>query len=212
MVSASAGDPHPRFSLAKVRAVYAKMLPSLKRHARVAFRSYSPDAKEEAVQNVLCNTWEALVRLARRGKLDQAFPSILAKFAEKQTRDDRIVGGHLSIKEVLSRYAQRLKGFLVERLDRRDKDDENMWCEVLVEDRHAGPADIARTRIDFAAWLDSLKRRDRRVAEFLANGETTKATAAKFRLSQGRVSQLRRELAESWRRFVGDEPGAAAAA
>ena len=47
---------------------------------------------------------------------------------------------------------------------------------------------------------------------FLANGETTKAAAQKFKLSQGRVSQLRRELAESWRRFVGDEPGAAAVA
>ncbi len=80
-----------------------------------------------------------------------------------------------------------------------------------MEDKRAGPADIARVRIDFADWLGSLKRRDRRVAEFLANGETTTAAAKKFKVSAGRISQLRKELGENWRRFIGDEPGAVAA-
>jgi hypothetical protein len=35
--------------------------------------------------------------------------------------------------------------------------------------------------------------------------------ARKFEVSEGRVSQLRRELAESWRSFVGDEPAMAVA-
>ena len=51
--------------------------------------------------------------------------------------------------EVLSGYAQRLKGFKVESLDHREKDDENEWCEVLVEDKTAGPFDIVRTKLDF---------------------------------------------------------------
>jgi hypothetical protein len=212
MVS-SAGDHDPSFSLAKCKAVYAKMLPSIKRHARIAFRYLKPEAKQEAVQNVLANTWAALVGLARRGKLEKAFPSVLATFAEKQTRDHRIVGGHLAIKDILSKYCQTHKGVVVERLDRREKVDENEWCEVLVEDRHAGPADTARVRIDFSDWLASLKRRDRRIAEFLANGETTRAAARKFKVSDGRISQLRKELAENWRRFIGDdESGAVVAA
>ena len=66
-------------------------------------------------------------------------------------------------------------------------------------------------RIDFSDWLDSLKRRDRRVAEFLATGETTTVAARKFKVSAGRISQLRKELAQSWRRFVGEEPGDGAA-
>jgi len=82
--------------------------------------------------------------------------------------------------------------------------------EVLVEDKHAGPADTAHVCLEFSSWLASLKRRDRSIAEFLANGETTKATARKFRISAGRISQLRRELAENWQRFVGDEPATAA--
>ena len=105
-----------------------------------------------------------------------------------------------------------MKNLVVARLDRRDKDDDRQWCEVLVEDRHADAAAIVQTKLDFSDWLASLKRRDRRVAEFLAQGETTKAAARKFGVSAGRISQLRKELAANWRAFIGDDPGPAAAA
>ena len=50
---------------------------------------------------------------------------------------------------MLSPYAQRLEGLRGRtRLDRRDKDDENAWCEILIEDRTAGPAETAMARID----------------------------------------------------------------
>jgi len=55
----------------------------------------------------------------------------------------------------------------------------------------------------FANWLRRLSRRNRRIAQFLALGNRTSDTARKFKVSEGRVSQLRRELAESWRAFVG---------
>ena len=103
---------------------------------------------------------------------------------------------------MLSRYAQQHKGFVVQRLDRFDED-EGQWQEVLIEDKTAGPADIARVRCDFSDWLKSLKCRDRRVAEFLANGETTTAASKKFKISAGRISQLRGELAD-WAGFLHD--------
>ena len=170
------------------------------------------------MQNVLANTREALVRLARRGKLDQAFPSVLANFAEKQTRDNRIVGGHLSIKEVLSAYAQRLKGFKVERLDRYDRvnecwfDPENCCHELLAESRNTTPADLAASRTDFSAWMQSLPGRHRRIAQYLSLGNRTADAARKFRVEHGRISQLRKELAANWRAFVGDDFGPATAA
>ena len=165
----------------------------------------SAEARAEAVQNVICNTWAALVALAKRGKLDLAYPTVLARYGIKQTRDHRIVGGHLAIKDVLSKYCQQKKGVVVERLDKFDED-ENQWGEAIVEDKTSGPADIARVRLDFDAWLKQLPRRNRRLAEFLALGNRTKDAAQKFRMSEGRISQVRRELAESWRTFVGDEP------
>ena len=217
MVSASAGDHDPSFSIAKCKAVYAKMLPSMKRHARIAFRHLNPEEKEERVQNVLANTWEALVRLARRGKLDQAFPSVLATFAEKQTRDHRIVGGHLSVKEVLSAYAQRLKGFKVERLDKYDHvndcwyDPDECCHELLAENRNVTPASLAASRIDFSDWMRSLPVRHRRIAQYLSLGNRTSQAARKFKVGAGRISQLRKELAANWQRFIGDDPDPAAA-
>jgi hypothetical protein len=95
-------------------------------------------------------------------------------------------------------------------LDKFDKV-EDQWQEVLIEDRRAGPFDIARMKLDFAAWLRSLPCKLRRIAKTLASGQGTVAAAEKFRLSAGRISQCRRELAASWHRFVGDEPAVAVA-
>ena len=41
-------------------------------------------------------------------------------------------------------------------------------------------------------------------AKVLANGETTSAAAKKFRITPGRVSQIRRELEQAWHRFQGE--------
>ncbi|MEI8375854.1 MAG: hypothetical protein WCJ35_23775 [Planctomycetota bacterium] len=205
-------DPRPRFSTAKCKAVYKKMMPSIKKHARNAFRYLDPEARQECVQNVLCNTWAALVGLARRGKLDKAFPTVLAKFAEKQTRDHRIVGGHLDVTDVLSPYCQAKKHVRVARLDRYHRvkecweDPEESCSELLAENRNTTPADLAASRIDFSAWLKLLPYRQRRIAKFLSVGNRTADTAKKFKVSAGRISQVRRELAENWKKFTGEDP------
>lgn len=92
------------------------------------------------------------------------------------------------------------------RVDRLDKFDPvaQEWQDILVEDRHAGPAEVAASRIDTASWLRSLPTRNRRIARVLAKGETTKATAKLFDISPARVSQLRREFHESWRAMHGE--------
>ena len=83
---------------------------------------------------------------------------------------------------------------------------QDAWRTALVEDRRAGPAEIAAARIDVAAWLRTLSRRDRQIAKTLATGESTCGVARQFNLSSGRVSQLRGELEASWRGFQGEEP------
>ena len=45
---------------------------------------------------------------------------------------------------------------------------------------------------------------DRQIARDLALGETTGEVARKFRLSAGRISQLRRWLCEHWEQFQGE--------
>lgn len=79
---------------------------------------------------------------------------------------------------------------------------------VSLDDAFAGdgrvtPADLAASRIDFAAWLDSLPARSREVAESLAAGFTTGEVAARCGISPPRVSQARRELRRNWDAFHG---------
>ena len=208
MVCVSAASPAPR---RRWNSAFLAMLPAIVQRARFAFRDARGQDRQDLVQEVIANALVAFVALVRRGKMAIAYPSVLARYAIAQINDGRKVGGHLNCKDVSSRYCQRLKGAVLERLDRFDTTEE-AWQEVLVEDRHAGPAEIACTKIDFEEWLKSLPVRYRRLAQYLSLGHRTSDAARKFKVSAGRISQLRKELAENWRRFVGDEPDDDAAA
>ena len=187
---------------------FLEMLPTIRSYARNAFRHMDAESREDAVEEVVANAAVAFVRLVQRGKANQAFPTVLAHYAISQFHDGRRVGSRLRIGEVLSRYAQRKKGFLVERLDRFDSDTEE-WAEAIVEDYRTPVADQVAFRIDFPIWLTLLSRRDRCIAEALALGNSTSLVAKRFKLSPGRISQLRGELYRSWQNYHGD-PAAAA--
>ena len=183
---------------------FLEMLPQIDRHLRFTFRGLNPDARAEAVQEGLVNALVAYRRLYEKGKADLAYPLVLARFAARQIRDGRRVAERLNIRDVLSTHAEQKKGIKVERLDRFDEE-ENAWKEILIEDRHATPAEIAACRIDVTAWLSSLPSRHRRIATTLAMGESTGRVAKMFRLSSARISQIRRELYDAWQRFQGED-------
>jgi hypothetical protein len=163
------------------------MLPQIKAHASYAFRHLRGEVRQDAIQETIANALVAFVALVRRGKMSIAYPSVLARYATAQYADGRRVGNRLNVREALSPYAQRLKGFRVDRLDQFDEENDS-WSEAIVEDKTAGPAEIVRTRIDFSDWLDSLKRRDRKIALKLAEGNRTRDVAKRFGISDGRVS------------------------
>jgi len=179
------------------------MMPVIQQCASIAFRNLTAEARQEAIQDVTANALVAFVRLVERGKVDLAFPTVLARYGISQYHSGRRVGTRLNVRDISSDYCQRRKGVYVQRLDRYDvKDDQ--WRQIVVEDRQSTPADIAATRIDFGDWLQALPRRQRRIAETLAVGETTSRTARLFHISAGRVSQIRRLLYEAWQTFQGE--------
>ena len=204
-IAAAASSPSPRW-----HKLFLTMLPKIVNHARIAFRYLRPEARGEAVQEVVCNALKAFHRLVQLKKVSLAYPSVLARFGVKQVKDHRKVGGHLNINDVMSGYCQVNKGVRVARIDQYDET-EDEWTQLVVEDKTAGPFDIVRTKLDFDAWLHSLPCRHRRLAQFLSLGNRTSQAARKFKVSEGRVSQIRKELAESWREFVGDDPAPQAA-
>ena len=184
---------------------FLEMLPTIRRRAQFAFRSVPSEQREELVQESIANAYIAFVRLVDRGKANAAFATPLANYAIRHVLAARLAGSGLNSGDVLSRAARFGFGIVVESLDTFD-DEQAHWRTALVEDRRAGPAEIAAARIDVAAWLRTLSRRDRQIAKTLATGEATCEVARQFNLSSGRVSQLRGELEASWRGFQGEQP------
>lgn len=189
----------------KWHAGFLKMLPTIRRYALAAFRHLRPEAREEAAEECVANAVVAYKCLYDQGRVSIAYATVLAMYGIKQVKDGRRVGNKLNVREVLSPYAQKHKGFRVERLDHLDEET-GEWCEVLVEDRTAGPAQTAAARIDVGNWFKAMPPRDRKIAKSLAVGERTMDVAKRFRLSQGRISQKRDEFHNSWKRFQGELP------
>ncbi len=185
-------------------AQFEAMLPTVCRYANRAFRHLNPEARQEEVQEVICHVCRAIARLAELNQLDRAFPTVLTRFAIKQVKAGRRVGCSLNIHDVSSKHCQLRKKVAVQRLDLFNRS-ENAWREAVIVDTRAAPVpETVAFRCDFADWLAQLKRRDRRLAEALAVGNRTQEVAKRFHLSDGRVSQLRNELAQSWHAFVED--------
>jgi hypothetical protein len=101
---------------------------------------------------------------------------------------------------VLSPFAQRQKRFAVSGIERFDLK-ERRWKEITIEDARPSPAEQAAWRLDFLEWLKRLPVEARRIALTLASGETTGGAAKLYRLSPGRISQIRRALRENWHAF-----------
>jgi hypothetical protein len=178
---------------------FLEMLPTIRKTASYAFRRLRRAVREDLMAEVVANAYAAFQRLVARGKAALAYPTVLAKFAIKQVREGRPVGSKRNVLDVMSSYGQRRKGFVVEQFTGTAMS--SKWQELVVEDRHASPAEVAGFKIDFAAWLKRLRRSKRQVALRLVAGDTTSEVAGRFRLSPGRVSQLRKELYQDWNEF-----------
>jgi hypothetical protein len=181
---------------------FMKLLPAIREQLRFALRKLPRDERAEAMAECIANVALTYAKLFEQGKLDVAFASSLATFAVKQYFSGRRVGNRLNIDDVSSAYCQRQRGFRISSLDHHAANGE--WRQPLVEDRRTGPAEIAAARLDIAAWLDQLPRLKRGIAETLATGETGAETAKIFRVTPGRVSQVRRELEIDWALYHGE--------
>lgn len=191
------------------QAEFLKLLPLIRRHAKFAFRDLKGNDFDDAVQEAIANALVAYARLAQQGRADQASASSLARYAVAHYWAGRRVGAKSNIHDVTSAYCRSQRGVRIESLHHWDKQDQ-AWREVLVEDKNVTPAELAASRIDVPAWLKSLSPRERQIAELLATGETTSQVANDFGVSRGRISQLRRQLHESWVHFCEPDQEAAA--
>jgi hypothetical protein len=195
-------------SLDALQAAFLDLvLPKVVSHGRVYFRHLkSADRKEEYIAEMAALCWKWHLRLAERGKDSTRFPTALATFAARAVRCGRRLAGMDRTKDVLSRLAQRRKGFAVSKLPDYSTLDGSPLDEALHDNTQSPVAEQVCFRIDFPAWRLTHAERDRRLLDDLMLGERTLEVAGKYGLSPGRVSQLRREFHDDWEHFCAAPP------
>lgn len=199
---------HPKPPIHRLHEAFLKILPRLERHGRIYFRHLRcPDRLQECIAEMVALSWKWFVRLARKGKNAGRFPAALASFAARAVRSGRRLCGQEKARDVMSPRAQQRRHFVVGKLPDFSTLSDNPLAEALTDNTQTPPDDQAAFRIDFPAWLASLGERKRRVAEGLMVGERTGDVAHRLGYSAGRISQLRREMLESWTVFGGHLAG-----
>ena len=189
----------------EAREQFSRLLPEIQQNIAFRYRHLKPELREDRTAEAVALAFEMFVRLVQRDKAEVAYAGPLANYAARQVLNGRQCGSPLNVGDITSHYSQQQTGIRGRSLHRFNGESES-WQELVVEDRGAGPADVAVTRIDFRDWLQTLSEKKRQVAEILASGETTQAVANRLQLSAGRISQLRRELMEAWNEFQGLVP------
>ena len=183
---------------------FLSLLPVVKRYARIAFRYMAREAREDAVCEVVANAFRAFHRLVELGKWDIAYGRPLAWFAVAQFRAGRRVGTKLNSRDVYARQAQSRGGFRLEQLHSTSAAS-GAWAELLTDDTLTPIPDQVAFRLDFPAWLKRQPKRDRRLALFLAMGNTPTRAARRFQVSTARISQIRAQLRDDWATYQGEQ-------
>jgi hypothetical protein len=185
---------------------FLSILPRIRLHAKVYFRHVKCwHTKEDRIAETIDLAWQWFVRLARKGKDACQFPTTLASYAARAVKSGRRLCGQLKAKDVMSELAQQRHGFFVGKLPDFSTESNNPLAEALTDNTVTPVDEQVAFRCDFPAWRSSYDHRRQLIMHALALGHRTKDVAQKFKMSQGRVSQLRREFMDDWQQFTSAE-------
>ncbi len=181
---------------------FLAVMPAVRQHACICFRRLDHHARQEAIAATIARAFVDYGILVRKRRLAHAYPSTLAEFAVRRTRAGRGVGTSQNTRDLFNHAAHRRH---VQSLSPWDS---GTWREQVLEDRRVSPADQAAFNLDFQAWLFGWPPSHRRIIDTLAAGHRTCEVAQRFKMTSGRVSQLRRQYQRSWVAFQGAERAA----
>jgi hypothetical protein len=190
-----------------ITAVFLAHLPRFEAHARFAFRRVGcPHARADRVAETVALAWRHFAALSKRGKRPEEFVTTLALRCSQAVKAGRRLVGCETGQDVLSPVARVRHGLSVIRLPAHDREREchplpGALADALADNTRSAVPEQAAFRLDFPRWRASLRRRDRKILDALASGERTADAARRFKLSPGRISQLRREFEEGWEAF-----------
>jgi hypothetical protein len=200
----------PSHQLASLHDKFLVLLPKIELHGRIYFRHLKPHKKEEVLQEMRALAWKWFLRLASRGKDAAEFVSVFNDFLARAVNDGRKILGREKPKDVMNQRTQKRHGFKVESLPGSDRgfnanvhghQDHDDFADRLQDNTVTPVPDQAAFRIDWRAWMKTRPERDRRIIKDLMAGDRTLDVSRKYGMSPGRVSQLRGEFHDDWKRF-----------
>jgi formate dehydrogenase assembly factor FdhD len=178
--------------------------PQRQQSAACATSFAQPASLVVTLLNLLTMTWKWHLRLAEKGKDATCFPTALASYAACAVKSGCRLCGQERANDVLSPVAQQQQHFAVEKLPDFSTLGGSPLEEALHDNTVSPVPDQVAFRLDFPAWLVTLSQRNRAMAEDMALGEKTQKLAEKYRVSEGRISQMRRYFEHDWSQFCGD--------
>jgi len=193
------------------------VMPAVQTHAQIAFRNLRPVEREERIAEAVASSCVAYQRLAAQGKLGVARPSMLAQYAVCHVRSGRHVGGRQNgPKDVMSPVCQDRHGISITSYAERQRSRcgwrRDGWRALVVAEGRDSIAETVAFRLDFAQFLRTLSRRDRRVISWLVRGDRPTKIAQRLGVCPARVTQLRHEYERRWATFQGETATSAQAA
>lgn len=184
-------------------------LPAITERSRLHYSKLDPDAREEAVQDCVCEAWIMYQSAARRGKASSASkegaatPATLARYSNRSYDSGRRFCGSSST-DVMADGTRQTGRSTVHTLGRRKEDDEHDMAGVLADPRiDTQPLERVRVNHDYPFMIEMspLSRRARQVWKCLLSdwgpGHVVRI-AKRLKVSPGRVCQAKEELAKAF--------------
>ena len=180
-------------------------LPFVARRARRCFLYQPLWQRDESVVDAMTAAYLIFRGLREQGRTIVTNSKGLANNACRAVRNGKPMGLGSAPSDALDPTARRKGRVCVESLDVPVS---GGWIDLAIETKKFGPAETAPLCLDFSDWFTRQSPRHRRMMNCLAKGDRADEVARRFKVSQGRVSQLRRRWAGNWREFQEPMPAA----
>jgi DNA-directed RNA polymerase specialized sigma24 family protein len=190
-----------------LHARFSALLPRVERHARFAFRAIRcPASRDDAVQEALGLAWREFLRLDRRGIDPARFPRLFARRLVGSVNGGRRTARQDRRNDLLSPRCHLRRGVTLVALGAWPDEAFGPWRESLTDDLKTPVPEQVAFRLDFPAWVRTLKPRCRRMVLDLAAGVRASRVARKYGITLQYLCRLRRALSRHWQAFRDDRP------
>jgi hypothetical protein len=162
--------------------------PVVLRRARLVFRERGPEEREELTAEAVCVALDGFRSIQRRRKKGVTAKSI-AFYSVRRAGSGRKIASSDSKNDAMHHVTHDVDDLPEDLIHNLTREDDN-------------PSDLAALRIDFPAYLRTVNTQKRRACRLFLDGHGNREVSRRLHVTQGRVSQLRRELFEGYYAFT----------